>query len=126
MEEYNKSSDVVIGMLQVFSTFVYALLDPRSTLSFVSSLLALTFEILPDVLNDPIVVSIILGENVRTKRVYKDFPIVVCGKTMCANLVELPMHDLMLIVVWPSFIVVMLLWIVVIGLYDCVSLMKKI
>ena len=31
--------------------------------------------------------------NVRTYRVYKDCPIVVCGKTMYANLVELPMHD---------------------------------
>ena len=39
-------------------------------------------------------VSTPLGENVRTDRVYKDFPIVVCGKTMCAYLVELPMHDL--------------------------------
>ena len=38
-------------------------------------------------------VSTPLGENVRTDRVYKDFPIVVCGKTMCVDLVELPMHD---------------------------------
>ena len=34
-----------------------------------------------------------LGENVRTDRVYKDYPIVVCGKTMCTDLVELPIHD---------------------------------
>ena len=38
-------------------------------------------------------VSTPLGENVRTDRVHKDFPIVVCGKTMCADLVELSMHD---------------------------------
>ena len=38
-------------------------------------------------------VSTPLGENVRTDRVYKDCAIVVCGKTMCANLIELPMHD---------------------------------
>ena len=56
-------------------------------------LLALTFEILPKVLHDPIVVNTPLGENVRTDRVYKDCPIVVSGKTMCADLVELPMHD---------------------------------
>ena len=31
--------------------------------------------------------------NVRTYRVYKDCPIVVCGRTVCADLVELPMHD---------------------------------
>ena len=28
-----------------------------------------------------------------TDRVYKDCSIVVCGKTMCADLVVLPMHD---------------------------------
>ena len=80
-------------MLQVFSTSVYALLDPGSTLSFVTPLFSLTFEIYPEVLHDPIVVSTLLGKNVRTDRVYKDCPIVVCGKTMCADLVELPMHD---------------------------------
>ena len=84
---------MVTSMLQVFSTSVYALLDPGSTLSFVTPLLALTFEILLEVLHDLIVVSTPIGENVRTDRVYKDFPIVLCGKTMCADLVELPMHD---------------------------------
>ena len=56
-------------------------------------LLALTFEILPEVLHDPIVVSTPLGENVRTDIVYKDYPMVVCCKTMCVELVKLPMHD---------------------------------
>ena len=55
---------MVTGMLQVFSTSFYALLDQRSTLSFVTPLIALTFEILPEVLHDPIFVSIPLGENV--------------------------------------------------------------
>ena len=80
-------------MLQVFSTAVYALLDPGSTLSFVTPLLALTFEILAEFLHDLVVVSTPLGENVRTCRVYKDCLKVVSGKTMCANLVELPMQD---------------------------------
>ena len=81
-EEKENPVDVVTDMLQVFSTSLYALLDPGSTLSFVTPLLDLTFQILPDVLHDPIVVSTILGKNVRTDRVYKDCPIVVCGKTM--------------------------------------------
>ena len=51
-EEQEKSADVVTGMLKVFSTSVYALLDPWSTFSFVTLLLALTFEILPNVLHD--------------------------------------------------------------------------
>ena len=46
-EEQEKSTDVLTGVLQVFSTFVYALLDPGSTLSFGTPFLALTFEIFP-------------------------------------------------------------------------------
>ena len=38
-------------------------------------------------------VSTPLGENVRIDRVYNGCPILVCGMIMCANLVELPMHD---------------------------------
>ena len=92
-EEQEKSVDVVTSMLQVFSTSVYALLDPGSTLSFLTPLLALIFEILTEVLHDPIDVTTPFGKNERTDREYKDCPIVVCGKTMCAKLVELPMHD---------------------------------
>ena len=79
------SVDVITGMLQVFSTSAYALLDPGPTLSFVTPLLSLTFEVLHEVLHDQIVVSTPLGENVRTDRVYKDCPIAVSGKTMYAN-----------------------------------------
>ena len=38
-------------------------------------------------------VSTPLGESVRTDRVYKDCSIVVYGRTMCTDLVQLPMHD---------------------------------
>ena len=44
-------------------------------------------------------VSAPLGENVRTNRVYKDCPIVVCDKTMCVDLVELPTNDFDVILV---------------------------
>ncbi|MFV1207883.1 hypothetical protein, partial [Klebsiella pneumoniae] len=90
---------MVTGIIQVFSTSVYALINIGSTLSFVTPLLALTFEIFSKVLHDLIVVSTPLGENVRTDRVHKDCPIVVCGKTMCADLVELPIHDFDVILV---------------------------
>ena len=71
---------MVAGMLQLFSTSVYALLDPGSTLSFVTPFLARTLEIFPEVLHDPIVVGKFLAEIVRTKRVYKDHTIVLCDK----------------------------------------------
>ena len=84
---------MVTGMLRVFSTPPYALLDPGSTLSFLTPLLVLTFEILPEILHNLIVVSTPLGESVRTDRAYKDFPIVECGRTICADFVKLLMHD---------------------------------
>ena len=77
---------MVRSIVQVFSTSVYALLDSCSTLFFITPLL-------PEVLHDPIVVGTPLVENVRTDKVYKDCPIVVGGKTMCADLVDLPMND---------------------------------
>ncbi|XP_069150321.1 uncharacterized protein [Solanum lycopersicum] len=92
-EEQKKSAYLVTGMLQVFSTSVYALLDPWFALYLVTLFLALTFKILPEVSHDPLVVVMLLGENVRTDRVYNDCPIIVSGKTMCAYLVELPRHD---------------------------------
>ena len=38
-------------------------------------------------------VSTPLAEKVRTDRVHNGCPIVVCGKTMCVDLVEFPMYD---------------------------------
>ena len=106
---------MVPSMSQVFSTSVYVLLGPGSTLSFVTPWLSLTFEILSKVLHDSLVLSAPLGENVITDRVYKDCPIVVCGKTTCADLVELPLHDFDVILVWTGFIVIILVCIVVVG-----------
>ena len=80
-------------MFHVFSTIVYDLLDPGSTLFFGTPLLALTFEALPVALRHPTVVSSPLGENVRADRVHKDFPIVACRKTMCEDLVDLHMNN---------------------------------
>ncbi|XP_069144454.1 uncharacterized protein [Solanum lycopersicum] len=101
-EEQEKSADVVTCKLQVFSNSTNALLDQSSTLSFITPLLAITFDIFPDVLRDPIVVSTPLGENVKTNRLHKDCPTVVSCKTMSADLVELPMHhfDVILCMDW--------------------------
>ena len=71
-------------------------------------MLALTFEILPEVLHDPIVVSTPLGENVRTNIVYKDCPIVVNGKTCVHTWLSYPFMILTLSFAWNGFKVVML------------------
>ena len=45
--EQEESLDVVTGMLQLFSGYVYDLLDPDATLSFVTPLVSKNFNVLP-------------------------------------------------------------------------------
>ncbi|XP_015068659.1 uncharacterized protein LOC107013199 [Solanum pennellii] len=52
-EEQEKSADVVTAMLHVFCFPVYALVDPGSTLSFVTSLVAIKFDLLPKISHEP-------------------------------------------------------------------------
>lgn len=47
------SPDFITGILQVFSINVYELLDPGATLCFVSLLVAIKFDMFPDVLVKP-------------------------------------------------------------------------
>ncbi|XP_069151902.1 uncharacterized protein [Solanum lycopersicum] len=60
--EQETSPDVVTSMLKVFSFVVYALLDPDTTLSFVTPLVAKKFDILPDNFHEPLVMSTQVGE----------------------------------------------------------------
>ena len=103
-------------MPQVFSTYFYALLDPGSTLFFVTPLVALTFEIFPEVLHDPLVVSSPLEENVRTDRVYKDCPIVISISLYVQTWLSYPCMILMLSFAWIGFTVVIFVSIVVVEL----------
>ena len=55
-------------MLKVFFIDVYALHDPGSTLSFFTTLVAKKIDILPDILNEPFILSTLVGEWVVAKR----------------------------------------------------------
>ena len=48
---------MVTGMLQVLSIDLYDFLEQGSSLSFVNPLISRKFDILPDILNEPFVVS---------------------------------------------------------------------
>ena len=56
--------DVVTVMLKVFTIDVYVFLDPGGTFSFVTPLVATKFDIFPDVLHEPLIVSTPVGESV--------------------------------------------------------------
>ena len=53
---------MVTGMLQVLSINVYPLLDPGATLTFVTPLIARKFDISPNVLDEPFMVTIQVSE----------------------------------------------------------------
>ena len=72
------------------------LLDPEDTLYFVTPLIARKFDILPDISNEPFVVTTPLGETVVTKRVYRNCPIILSNRISFVELVELDIVDLML------------------------------
>ena len=63
---------MVTGMLHVFYFPVYALLDPGSTLSMVTPLVANQFDFLPDILNEPSLVSNTIGDSVKAEGVCRD------------------------------------------------------
>ena len=58
------------GNLHVFTFPTYALLDLGSTLSFVTPLVASKFNLLPEILHEPFLVSTPIGDSIRAERVY--------------------------------------------------------
>ena len=66
---------MVTGMLHLFSFDVYALLDPSATLYFVTPLVSMKFDILPNISHGPFLVSTLVGDSVVVNRVYRVCPI---------------------------------------------------
>ena len=87
------SPDVVTSMLSSFSFDVYALIDPGSTLSYVTPLVAGKFERIPELLVNPFEVSTSVGESIIARRVYRNCIVTICGRDTMADLVELEMVD---------------------------------
>ena len=71
-EEQEKSTDVNNGNLLVFSFPVYALLDLGSTLSMVAPIVANQFDLLPEILHEPFLVSTPIGDNVNASGVCRE------------------------------------------------------
>ncbi|XP_070010315.1 uncharacterized protein [Nicotiana sylvestris] len=76
---------VVTGILTIQSHDVYALIDPGSTLSYVTPFVAMEFGIEPDQLHEPFSVSTPVGEPITVGRVY--------SRNTTTDLIELGMVD---------------------------------
>ncbi|XP_070010334.1 uncharacterized protein [Nicotiana sylvestris] len=96
------SPDVVIGILTIQSHDVYALIDPSSTLSYVTPFVAMKFRIEPDQLHEPFSVSTLVHESITAARVYRGCVVMVPGKGTIADLIELGMvgFDVMMGMDW--------------------------
>src|SRR5688572_26991763 len=92
-QEVESTPDVVTGMLKIFSIDVYALLDPGANLSFVTPFVANRFEVVPEMLLEPYLVSNPVGESIVARKVYKQCPIFIMHKMVPCDLIELDMID---------------------------------
>lgn len=79
-QDSEASPDVVTGTLAVFSHSVYALIDPRSTLSYVTPFVAKKFRVEPELLREPFAISTPVGDSIIARRVYYDCVVTVCGR----------------------------------------------
>ncbi|XP_070017369.1 uncharacterized protein [Nicotiana sylvestris] len=84
------SPDVVTGILTVQSHDVYALIDPSSTLPYVTPFVAMEFGIEPNQLHEPFSVSTPVGESITAARIYRGRVVMVRGRD---TMLELGMVD---------------------------------
>ena len=80
-------------MVHVFSINIFDVLDPRATLSFVTPLVDIMFNVLPDGLIEPYLVNTFVGYSIVAKRVYRSFSILFLNKVMLSDPVEINMFD---------------------------------
>ncbi|XP_070023253.1 uncharacterized protein [Nicotiana sylvestris] len=87
------SPDIVTGILIVQSHDVYTLIDPGSTLSYITPFIAMEFGIEPDHLHEPFLVSTPVGESITAARVYTGCVVTMHGRDTMDDLIELGMVD---------------------------------
>ncbi|XP_070054493.1 uncharacterized protein [Nicotiana tomentosiformis] len=92
-QDIEARGDVVTGTLTVFTFDVYALMDPGSSLSYVTPYIAKKFRIEPEKLCEPFEVSTLVGESVIARCIYRRYPVKVYYRLTVADLVELEMVD---------------------------------
>lgn len=82
-------------MLKLFFCDVYCLLDPRSTISYVTPFMAVYFDFGLEFISDPfsMSMSILVGDSVIAKRVYRVCMVSFSDRETLMDLIELDMVD---------------------------------
>ena len=73
---------------------MYTLLDPGSTVSFVTPLIEIRFDVFPEIFHEPILKNTPIEDDIRAEGVYKNCPIHILDRVTYDDLVKLAMLDL--------------------------------
>ena len=93
LQEAEASPNVVTSTLQIFSREVYVLLDPGSTLSYVTPYVAVGFGFEPEVIVEPFTISTPIGDSIIARRVYRNYVVSILSRDTVADLIKLDMID---------------------------------
>ncbi|XP_070020359.1 uncharacterized protein [Nicotiana sylvestris] len=91
------SPNVATGILSVQAIDCYALIDPGSSLSYVTPFIASSFGVEPEHLHESFSVSTPVGDSITTARVYRNCVVTICGRATTADLIELGMVNFVVI-----------------------------
>ena len=69
-------------MLCIFQFDVYALLDPGSSFSYITALIAVNFKMSAEIIPEPILVSTPVGDSIDAQKVYKNCPATVLHRIL--------------------------------------------
>lgn len=86
------------GMLQVIHLHVYALLDPKVAISFVTPYISVYFGVSLEILVEPFSVSTLINTSIIARRVYKNCLIIISQKITSVDLMELARTDFDIII----------------------------
>ena len=85
--------DVIVGNFHIFETIVHALIDPRSTHSYVCTSIPSLGSLPKNETEYDILVTNPLGHNVIMNRVYRDYPIKIREYEFPRDLIELSFKE---------------------------------
>ncbi|XP_075104219.1 uncharacterized protein LOC142178496 [Nicotiana tabacum] len=97
LQSAEASPDVATGILSVQAIDCYALIDPGSSLSYVTPFIASSFGVEPEHLHESFSVSTPVGDSITTARVYRNCVVTICGRATTADLIELGMVNFVVI-----------------------------
>lgn len=102
LPEYEAFSDIITGMLDLFSRDVYYLLNLGSTLYYITLYVEVNFGFVLKCISNPFFVSTLVGVFIVDRKVYKGCLVSICDKETLVDLIKLDMvdFDLALVIDW--------------------------